>query len=1196
MLWTIFKRELKSQLKSPVFYIFAGLLALGTAKFIAETRPGVTFLYISFGREWHNAPIIIARLLGSYTLAGILFTMIMVGRAVAKDFSAGVHEFFFTAPVTKFQYLAGRFLGGLAANLLAFLGIIPGLIIGGLSLPEGYLGPWSAGSFILPLLVIALPNLMLAGSVFFSLASLTRKMVNTYVAGVVFFMAYVLSSIAFTKLQAITVKILADPFGISALNELTKFWTVSEMNTNTMPLDYRLLLNRGLWLVVSAVLMFFTWKRFKMVSVLEGRKQSVKPEEAPSETGEIKTLKPLAESKPQHSLSAHWSQFLGLTGREFKRIALHPAFIILTFMAMGEILTNFVGNVNEANYEVYPFTSFFLQYTSHIWIYMIPITILFGGFIVWRERDNRAHEFYDTMPVPHWARLGSKMTALLSIQFFYVLLSMLVGIGVQLSLGFHDVEPLLYLKGLFGIEFVKFALMAVLVVFIQNLSPNKYVGFFISTAWFLGDMALYEMVKSASPIFRYGHIPKYIYSNLNGFGHYGPMILWYTFYWLLLAALMLLATSLLWRHGNEASLKHRLRLARQNMRPLHVSALVILAVTFLGTGWHIYYNRHLLNKYQSKDDQKKEQSIYEKKYGRYQNAPQPGTSEVRLKIDLYPKQRKALLKGSYLLVNQTKNAIPEIYLNLFDKYITGINNLSFDKPAQLVLGPAEMGFRVYKLQTPLQPGDSIELDFDLVAEAKGFTDNNPKDELATNGSCLIFSGAGGNTKYFPGIGFNKELLLKDRYDRKKYGLPAKDPVPALEKADPTIAYTGNRLVTFEAEISTSGDQTVVSNGDLVKQWQEGGRNHFLYRSDIPIHDEFIIASGHYQATKDSHGGVSIEIYHDPKHAYNAKRMINGVKAGLDMAARAFSPFPYKAQRIVEIPDYLEEGGARSQPTVFIWRESAGFVSNLDKPNRPDRVFGIAAHELGHQWWAYFVCPAYAEGLYLPTENVCQYVWAMCLEKEYGKKMSREFLKEEMDIYLRRRKRDTKGERPLLRSLDGQSYLAYQKGGLALYALQDYIGEDKVDRALGNIVKHYGSRQDSFVTADKMVAELRAATPDSMKYLIEDLFETITIYENKAVSAEAKKLEDGRYQVSLTVEAKKFRADSIGNQTAIPVNDYIAIGVLDGEGKELYLRKHKIAKEQENFEITVDGQPAKAGIDPYLVLIDRNREDNLVKVK
>ncbi|MDO9066955.1 MAG: M1 family aminopeptidase, partial [Deltaproteobacteria bacterium] len=764
-----------------------------------------------------------------------------------------------------------------------------------------------------------------------------------------------------------------------------------------------------------------------------------------------------------------------------------------------------------------------------------------------------------------------------------------------LSLGFHDLEPLLYLKGLFGIEFLKFALMAVLVVFIQNLSPNKYVGFFISTAYFLGDLALYEMVKSASPILRYGHIPKYIYSNLNGFGHYGPMILWYTFYWLLLATLMLVATSLLWRHGNETSLKHRLILARQNIRPAHTIALIILALSFLGTGGYIYYNRQVLNKYQSQDDQKKEQAAYEMKFAKYQNAPQPGSRRVNLKIDFYPEQRKAILKGSYSLVNQGKTAIPEIYVTLSDKYITGINELGFDRPAQMILGPGEMGFRIFRLQQPLQPGDSLVLDFDLVAEARGFTDNNPKDEIAANGSCIIFSGAGGNTKYFPGIGFNKVLMLTDRYDRNKFGLPEKNPLPALEECDPTVPYLGNRLVSFETEIGTTQDQTVVSNGDLIKQWQENGRNHFYYRSDIPIHDEFIFASGRYQAARDTHAGVAIEIYYDQKHPYNVQRMIKGVKAGLDLANSAFSPYPYQVQRIVEIPDYMEEGGARSQPTVFIWRESAGFVSNLDKPGRADRVFGIAAHELGHQWWAYIVCPAYAEGVNLPTENICQYVWTMCLEKKYGTKISRDFRKQEMEIYLRRRKRDTKGERPLMRSLDGQSYLAYEKGGLALYSLQDYIGEDKVNQALGNIVKRFGFRSDSFATSRDLVNEFRTVTPDSLQYLISDLFQTITIYENKAVSAESRKTGDGRYSVTLTIESNKFRADSIGNQTGTPVNDYIYLGVLGEKDEELYLRKHKITTSPATIQITVDGKPAKAGIDPYLILIDRDREDNMVKV-
>jgi hypothetical protein len=1197
MFAAIYLKELASHLKGLTFYIFAGLLAFGTALFLSETRPGVTFLFISFGREWHNAPIIIARLLASYTLVGVLFTMIIAGRAVAKDFSARVHEFFFTVPMTKLQYLGGRFAGGLSANLLSFGAVLLGLLIAGLRLPPGYYGPFRPWSFIAPLLVIVLPNLILTGSVFFALATLTRKMVNTYVAGVIFVLAYVLSSLAFTRFNNDLLRILADPFAISALTVLTKYWTVAEMNVNPMPLDPRLLLNRVIWLAAAGGVMYVTWRRFRFVSVLEGKRQGGQAIEAVTESSAVQALGPLMPSTVERSLSCRGAQFLDLARREFKRIALHPAFIILTVMAMGELLTNFLANVNEANNEVYPFTSFFLQYTEHIWIYMIPITILFGGLIVWRERDNHSHEFYDTMPVPHGLSLASKLAALLSVQFCYVLLAMAIGIVIQTgTIGLPDIEPGLYLKGLFGIEFMKFAFVAVLVVFIQNLSPNKYVGYLIATGWVLGDLALYQLVPSASPLFRYGHIPKYIYSNLNGFGHYGPMILWYTAYWLLLAALLVLSASLLWRHGNETGLRHRFRLAGHKIRRLQFVWLMLLSLSFLGTGGFIYYNRHVLNTYQSTDDLKKMKAAYEQKFGKYRAAPQPVNAAVSLNIDLFPEQRLVLLKGGYRMVNKTRSVIPEIYVTLSDRSITKINRLDCDPPARLLAGPEEFGFRVFALQQPLQPGDSLSLEFDLEVGAEGFTDNNPKSEIAANGSCIVCSGVGGNNEYFPGIGFNKELMLTDRMDRKRYGLPEQDPVPTLEAADPAVPYGSNHPVLYDAIFSTSGDQIVVSNGDLVRQWRENGRSHFHYRSDTSIHDEFIFASGRYQVTRDTHAGVAIEVYYDAKHPYNVRRMINGVKGGLDFCNRAFSPYPYRVQRIVEIPDYMEEGGARSQPTVFIWRESAGFVSNLGKPNRPDRVFGIAAHELGHQWWAYIVGPAYAEGVYQSTENICQYVWVMCLEKEYGTAMSRSFLKQEMETYLKRRKRDTKGERPLMRSLEGQAYLAYEKGGLALYALQDYIGPEKVNQALGAVVRDFGFRNDRYVTARDVVDALKAATPDSLQYLVGDLFERITLYENQVRSVQARRMDDGKYQVELSLTCKKFYADSVGNQTPAALNDYVAVGVLGTGDSLLYLQKHRFTSQDTTITVAVDAKPAMAGIDPFGILIDRNRDDNLAAAK
>jgi hypothetical protein len=99
-----------------------------------------------------------------------------------------------------------------------------------------------------------------------------------------------------------------------------------------------------------------------------------------------------------------------------------------------------------------------------------------------------------------------------------------------------------------------------------------------------------------------------------------------------------------------------------------------------------------------------------------------------------------------------------------------------------------------------------------------------------------------------------------------------------------------------------------------------------------------------------------------------------------------------------------------------------------------------------------------------------------------------------------------------------------------------------------------------------------------------------------VSASYSTLPDGKYQVRISVEAKKYRADGKGQEHLIPVHDLVDIGVQDADGKFLYLQKQKIDQERQEFTVTVDKVPSQAGIDPLIKLIDRNPDDNVVNVE
>ena len=179
--------------------------------------------------------------------------------------------------------------------------------------------------------------------------------------------------------------------------------------------------------------------------------------------------------------------------------------------------------------------------------------------------------------------------------------------------------------------------------------------------------------------------------------------------------------------------------------------------------------------------------------------------------------------------------------------------------------------------------------------------------------------------------------------------------------------------------------------------------------------------------------------------------------------------------------------------------------------------------------------------------------------------------------------------------EGQPYIHYQKGSVVFYALQDYIGEDTVNRALREFLHKVAYQEPPYTTALELEDCLRAVTPPQYMYLIDDMFDSITLYENRALTATYREVSKGKYEVKLKVAARKVKADQLGEEKDAPLADWIDIGVLDAKGKPLYMAKHKIEKAETEFTLLVDGVPAKAGIDPLNKLVDRQPDDNMMSV-
>ena len=194
----------------------------------------------------------------------------------------------------------------------------------------------------------------------------------------------------------------------------------------------------------------------------------------------------------------------------------------------------------------------------------------------------------------------------------------------------------------------------------------------------------------------------------------------------------------------------------------------------------------------------------------------------------------------------------------------------------------------------------------------------------------------------------------------------------------------------------------------------------------------------------------------------------------------------------------------------------------------------------------------------------------------------------------------------------QNYIHYPKGALVLYAMSDYIGEDRLNQVIKKYVEKVAFQEERYTTSIELVDHIQAATPDSLQYLIQDFFETITLYDNRVLDWTATPLENGQYQVDIEFLVRKYRHGGKGKELysdngldslhyqlpkeekvvhSLPLADYIDVGIFDKTGQELYLQKHKILTIQNRASMIVDALPAEVGVDPYFKLIDREMGDN-----
>jgi ABC-2 type transport system permease protein len=1195
MFLNVLRFELAFHLRRPVTALFAAVFFLLAFFFMASNS---IVLGGAVGLVRKNSPMALTQLVIVLTAIGQVITTAIVGTATLRDYTYRTHELLFTTRLTRWSYLGGRFVGAYLVMLLIFA-MIP------LGAAAGSMMPWvdaekllafNAWHFLQPYLLFGTTNLLLCSAIFFAVGVLTRNLLVIYVQGIVLLVAWSVSQQWMQSRDRDTLASLADAFGITTVEVATRYWTVVERNAHFLSLTGPVLLNRLIWLGVAGVLLVLAFALFRFEAA--PRSFGVRRQRAPvagpaaAATGNAAPAAAgIPRLAPDFGRATAARQLASVTRFSFLRIVRDLPFLaIVVIAAIDMTMTAWYADVMYG-VTTYPVTANMAgAVAGGSFLYMLILSTVYAGESVWRDRLLGTAQITDSLPLSTaTAAVGRILAVLLSLTLLLAAL-MLIGMAVQTVKGYTTYEPLLFVRYLFGATLPWMIGITFFAFAVHALVDNKFVGHVVIIVYWVATIVMGQ-VGFDHQLYRFGLSPAFTYSDMNGFGHFVANLALSAGYTNAIGLMLVTLALLAWRRGTDAGWSARRARARDRWPALRLAAggTAFASIAFGGL---IFYNTNMLNDYRSSRQADRESAEWERHWGAFRHLAPPRIQAVELEVELVPERRMADIAGRYLIRNREGRAIDSVLVN-FPRG-ADVAPLVWSRPARRVMEDADAGTYMYVFDPPLEPGDDVQLDYRMGWSPSGFPNSDANNRVVANGTFLPTVG--------PSLGYDEGREISDIDTRRRQKLPPRERLPDLDdpeaRRNSQFAIDSDR-VRFAATISTAPDQIAVAPGYLEREWMSDGRRHFRYVMDQPIANFTTVVSARYTVLRDRWNDVDIEIYYHEPHTFNLERMVESVKASLDYFTANFSPYQFRVIRIVEFPRY--DRFAQAFPTTIPYSEGIGFIMRVrDRDDDLDMPFFITAHEVAHQWWGHQVVGARAQGSAMIVESMAEYSALTVMEKRYGPTHVQKFLRHELDRYLAGRGNERQREQPLIRT-ENQGYIHYNKGALALYALRDYIGEDAMNRALRGYLDAHAWEEAPYSTAREFVAFLRAETPDSLQYFIEDLFETITLHDNRAAAASARRLEDGRYEVTLELHSRKVRADSLGTETEVPLADYIEVGVF-GErekgnalGRPLYLRKHFFTEPVTTVRVIVDEQPRSAGIDPYNKLIDRVPGDNIRSV-
>ncbi len=1205
MFRTFFFKEILTGLKSPMLYIFLFLFTLITT--VGITNENIT-LGGAVGNTLKNAPHIMTFYVGRLSLFGLLIATAYFNNAALRDYHHNFNNIIFSTPIRKISYFFGRFFGALVLAIIPLLGVFLGFIIGtnlGVEsgmIPSDRMGILYAEAFINNFLLFILPNMFIAGAIIFAVANTWKSTIFSFIATIVIIVGYLISGAFLQDISTENLAALTDVLGINAYTVDSKYYTSIEKNTTIISFSGLLFWNRIVWISVGVIVLLISYLSLSFA------KKNQKGTKTKNESNHSKANETFyfPVVKTMFKLKTVRAQFISLFKVNFYVLFTSNTFKIMLLLGALTLLNKLINGFEYYGLQSYPVTHKILDFSRPISMVVgMIMLVFFSGELVWRERNNHINGVIDGTPHHSFTILFAKLFALISINVVFDLFLILISIFYQLVNGYTNPEIGVYVLDFLYSGLPFYITWAFIFMALQIFINHKYLAYFVSVLLlFLFEFIIIDTLGIRSYMLNLGFTPDYTYSDMNGFGAVLIAKNWFSLYWILFGIILTTFASTFWVRGVSKGIRNRWTSARKQFTKTYVRYMIIVTVVFITVSSFTYYNTQILNSYHTEDELKAMQVSYEKKYKKYEGILQPKITAIDYNVAMYPNERNVKVNAKLTIQNKGTTPIDSLHYSLIDFMGFGTDGMTLKKSnwkkkmnipnAALIYDDTTLGYQIFKLHKALLPNETIDIELEAKYTSQGFENTVSNIRVAQNGTFFDSS------DILPVFGYEVVNEITDVNDRDSSSLPPQKGMNVLEdqnaRGENYVSRGLSDWVDISTIISTTSDQIAVAPGALEKQWKEKNRSYFKYKNDHSSLNFTNFMSARYEVARKKWNGMTIEVYYDKAHAYNIDIMLNAVEKALQYYTQNFGPYFHKQARVVEIPRYYNF--AQAFPGTMPYTEGGGFITNLSNTEDYNIIHSTIAHEIAHQYWAHQVVGANVQGSTMLSESFAEYSSLMVMKNELKDpiKMKR-FLTYDFERYLKGRGTENEEEKPLYK-VENQAYIHYGKGSLILYALQEYIGEDKVNEALQNFLKAYAYKDAPYPTTSDFIDNyLEPQVPEHLKYLLTDWFKKITLYDYSLEEATYTLKENDKYEVTMSVNATKFNVDSTGKEHEVPQHDWVEIGFYkDAEEKELiFTKKVLFTENQMNFTFEVDTLPVKVAIDPKRLLIERVIDDNVKDV-